>query len=141
VKIAAGDECKTRHFCQPGLKELYGIKISGIVPTGVSTPQTKQAVKDDKAQLGLTNSTDATLPQFGLVFLEDDKHLQNADNVLPVVNTKNAGDKKVATALDKLNRVLTTQDLIDLTTKVDSEREKPEDVAKSYLQDKGLLSK
>jgi osmoprotectant transport system substrate-binding protein len=141
VKIAAGDECKTRHFCQPGLQQTYGIKITGIVPTGVSTPQTKQAVKDGKAQLGLTNSTDATLPQFGLVFLKDDKHLQNADNVLPVVNEKEAGAKKVATALDKLNRVLTTQDLTDLTRKVDSERQKPEDVAKSYLQDKGLLAK
>ena len=59
----------------------------------------------------LTTTTDATLEEFGLVLLKDDKNLQNADNVLPVVNTEAAGDPEVAEALDELTETLTTEDL------------------------------
>ncbi|MEU7551120.1 ABC transporter substrate-binding protein [Streptomyces sp. NPDC044571] len=139
VKIAAGDECAVRPFCAPGLKKTYGIDVSGIDPKGVGTPQAKQAVKDGVDQLALTTTTDATLDGFGLKLLEDDKKLQNADNVLPVVNAKDAGSPEVAAALDKLTKVLTTADLVDLNHSVDALREKPADVAKAYLKAKGLL--
>ncbi|MFD7083606.1 ABC transporter substrate-binding protein [Streptomyces sp. NPDC002181] len=138
VKIAAGDECAVRPFCAPGLKKTYGIDVSGIDPKGVGTPQAKQAVKDGVDQLALTTTTDATLDTFGLVLLEDDKKLQNADNVLPVVNAKDAGSPEIAAALDKLTKVLTTADLAELNKQVDAEREKPADAAKAYLKAKGL---
>ncbi|MEU9856863.1 ABC transporter substrate-binding protein [Streptomyces sp. NPDC047974] len=141
VKIAAGDECAVRPFCAPGLKKTYGIDVTGVDPKGVGTPQAKQAVKDGVDQLVLTTTTDATIEGFGLVFLEDDKHLQNADNVLPVVNAKEAGAPEVAAALDKLTKVLTTVDLAELNRKVDAERAKPEDVAAAYLKEKGLVGK
>ncbi|MEV7543237.1 ABC transporter substrate-binding protein [Streptomyces sp. NPDC089915] len=141
VKIAAGDECSVRPFCAPGLEKTYGIQVSGIDPKGVGTPQAKQAVKDGVDQLVLTTTTDATLDSFGLVLLEDDKKLQNADNVLPVVNAKDAGAPEVAAALERLTKVLTTADLAELNRKVDAERAKPADVAKAYLEAKGLLKK
>ncbi|QGZ49597.1 amino acid ABC transporter substrate-binding protein [Streptomyces sp. QHH-9511] len=141
VKIAAGDECEIRPFCAPGLKETYGIDVTGIDPKGVGTPQSKQAVKDGVDQLVLTTTTDATVESFGLVFLDDDKKLQNADNVLPVVNAKDAGAPEIAAALDKITKVLTTADLAELNRKVDAERAKPADVAKAYLESKGLVKK
>ncbi|WP_329133072.1 ABC transporter substrate-binding protein [Streptomyces sp. NBC_01476] len=138
IKLAAGDECPDRPFCSPGLKSKYGIDITGIDPKGVGTPQSKQAVKDGTDQLVLTTTTDATLDQYNLVLLTDDKHLQNADNLLPVVNAKDAGDPAVADALNKLTAVLTTADLTSLNEKVDGERQKPADVAADYLKSKGL---
>ncbi|MEU6210040.1 ABC transporter substrate-binding protein [Streptomyces sp. NPDC090085] len=141
VKIAAGDECSVRPFCAPGLTGTYGIQVSGVDPKGVGTPQAKQAVKDGVDQLVLTTTTDATLDTFDLVLLEDDKKLQNADNVLPVVNAKDAGAPEIAAALDRLTKVLTTADLIELNRKVDAERAKPADAAKAYLESKGLLKK
>ncbi|NYE41506.1 ABC transporter substrate-binding protein [Streptomyces fulvorobeus] len=141
VRIAAGDECEVRPFCAPGLKKTYGIDVTGIDPKGVGTPQSKQAVKDGQDQLVLTTTTDAVLDTYGLVFLEDDKKLQNADNVLPVLNAKDAGSQDIADALGKLTGVLTTQDLAELNRKVDAERAKPADVAKEYLQGKGLIKK
>ncbi|MET9886003.1 ABC transporter substrate-binding protein [Streptomyces sp. NPDC006430] len=138
VKIAAGDECAVRPFCAPGLKTTYGIDVSGIDPKGVGTPQAKQAVKDGVDQLVLTTTTDATLDSFGLVLLEDDKKLQNADNVLPVVNAKDAGSPEVAAALDKVTKAFTTAELTDMNHRVDALREKPADVAKAYLKAKGL---
>lgn len=139
VKIAAGDECEVRPFCAPGLKKTYGIDVTGIDPKGVGTPQSKQAVKDGKDQLVLTTTTDAVLD--GLVFLDDDKKLQNADNVLPVLNAKDAGAQDIADALGKLTDTLTTEDLAELNRKIDAERAKPADVAKDYLQSKGLIKK
>ncbi|MES4902662.1 MULTISPECIES: ABC transporter substrate-binding protein [unclassified Streptomyces] len=139
IKLAAGDECPKRPFCQPGLEKTYGIDITGIDALDVGSVQAKQAVKDGKDQMVLTTSTDATLGQFGLVLLEDDKNLQNADNVLPVVNAKSAGSKKIANALNKLNKVLTTADLTELNKKVDAERLKASDVAEDYLKEKGLV--
>ncbi|MEU2564124.1 ABC transporter substrate-binding protein [Streptomyces longispororuber] len=141
VRIAAGDECETRPFCAPGLKAKYGIDVAGIDPKGVGTTQSKQAVKNGTDQLVLTTTTDATLKNFGLVILEDDKKLQNADNILPVVNGKSAGGKEVAAALGKLTRTLTTEDLIELNRKVDEERQKEDDVAADYLKSKGLIDK
>ncbi|MFD7625468.1 ABC transporter substrate-binding protein [Streptomyces sp. NPDC059851] len=139
VKIAAGDECAVRPFCAPGLKATYGIDVSGIDPKGVGTPQAKQAVKDGADQLVLTTTTDATLDSYDLVLLEDDKKLQHADNVLPVVNAKDAGAPEIAAALDKLTKTLTTADLVELNGRVDARREKPADAAKAYLKAKGLI--
>lgn len=141
VKIAAGDECEVRPFCAPGLKKTYGIDVTGIDPKGVGTPQSKQAVKDGKDQLVLTTTTDAVLDSYGLVFLEDDKKLQNADNVLPVLNAKDAGSPEIAEALGKLTEALTTEDLAELNRKVDAERAKPADAAGEYLRSKGLIKK
>ncbi|MFI0878516.1 ABC transporter substrate-binding protein [Streptomyces parvus] len=139
VKIAAGDECEVRPFCAPGLKKTYGIDVTGIDPKGVGTPVSKQAVRDGKVELVLTTTTDAVLD--GLVFLEDDKKLQNSDNVLPVLNTKDAGDPEIADALGKITAALTTEDLAELNRKVDAERAKPADVAKEYLESKNLIKK
>lgn len=141
MKIAAGDECEVRPFCAPGLKKTYGIDVTGIDPKGVGTPQSKQAVKDGKDQLVLTTTTDAVLDTYDLVFLDDDKKLQNADNVLPVLNAKDAGSQDIADALGKLTDALTTQDLAELNRKVDAERAKPADVAREYLEAKGLIKK
>ncbi len=139
VRIAAGDECETRPFCAPGLKKKYGIDVAAIDPKGVGTTPSKQAVKNGTDQLVLTTTTDATLKNYDLVILEDDKKLQNADNILPVVNAKEAGGKEIADALAKLTKTLTTEDLIELNRKVDEERQKEADVAKEYLESKHLI--
>lgn len=139
VSLAAGDECPERPFCEPGLEKTYGIDVAKIDPLGVGTPAAKKSVQDGTNELALTTTTDATLEQFDLVLLEDDKDLQNADNILPVVNAEDAGDKKIADALAKLTRVLTTDDLIELNRQVDLERIKPSKAAEDYLKEKNLV--
>lgn len=139
VRLAAGDECVQRPYCEPGLKKVYGIDITGIDPKGVGTTQAKLAVQHGQDQMVLTTTTDATLDQFGLVLLADDRHLQNADYVVPVVNRARAGGERVTKALGRLNDVLTTADLASMNQQVDSRRRLAQDVARTYLRDKGLL--
>jgi osmoprotectant transport system substrate-binding protein len=140
VTLAATAECPTRPFCKPGLEKVYKIKISKILPLGFDTVQVKQAVKSGKAQLGLVATTDATVSQFGLQVLTDDQHLQNADNLIPIVNAKVLADHpQIADAINPLASVLSTADLADLNNQVDGERKTVEDVALTYLTSKGLL--
>ncbi|MEU6048876.1 ABC transporter substrate-binding protein [Streptomyces xanthochromogenes] len=139
VRLAAGDECVQRPYCEPGLKKVYGIDVTAVDPKGVGTTPAKQAVQSGQDQMVLTTTTDATLGQFGLVLLADDKHLQNADYIVPVVNRSRAGSAGVTSALGRLNTVLTTADLASLNEQVDSWRRLPEDVAKNYLRSKHLI--
>ena len=140
VTLAATEECPARPFCKPGLEKTYNIKISKILPLGFDTLQVKQAVKTGKAQLGLVATTDATVSQFGLVVLDDDKNLQNADNLIPIVNAKVLSDHpEIADAINPLASVLSTEDLADLNNQVDGERQTVETVAENYLKSKGLL--
>ncbi|MFD0554728.1 ABC transporter substrate-binding protein [Streptomyces rectiviolaceus] len=139
VRLAAGDECVQRPYCEPGLKKVYGIDITSVDPKGVGTTQAKKAVQSGQDQMVLTTSTDATLDNFGLVLLKDDKKLQNADYIVPVVNRSRAGSEGVANALGRLNSVLTTADLASMNEQVDSWRRLPQDVARTYLEEKGLL--
>jgi len=139
VTLAAGDECTQRPFCAPGLTDTYGIEIAGVTGDDFGSATGKQKVVDGEAQLGLTGTTDGTLEGLGLVILEDDQNLQAADNLVPIVNTEQAGDPEIADALNALSEMLTTEDLATMNVKVDGERQQAEDVAREYLQDKGLI--
>jgi osmoprotectant transport system substrate-binding protein len=138
IKLAAPAECPKRPNCQIGLEQTYGLKISQLLPLGFGTPQGKQAVLTGKADVVETGTTDATLDAQGLVVLEDDKKLQEAENIVPIVNIQKAGSPEIAALLDKLSATLTTDDLAQLNLKVDAQRQKAEDVAKEYLSSKGL---
>ena len=140
VVLAGTAECPERPKCEIGLEEVYGLDITEDLPLGFGTVQNKQAVVEGDAQLGLSGTTDGTLGALGLVVLEDDKMLQNADNLVPVVHAEGpAGTDEVAEVLDALSAELTTEDLAELIRRVDEDREEAADVARSYLEEQGLL--
>ena len=140
VVLSATEECPDRPFCLPALVEGYGITVTETLPLGFGTIQGKEAVRSGQAQLGLVGTTDGTLEALGLVVLEDDRSIQLADNLVPVVNSAGpGGTPEVATALNSLAPVLTTDDLAELNRRVDEDRELPEDVATDYLTEKGLI--
>ncbi len=140
IKLGAPPDCQGRADCEGGLTKVYGLKISEIVPLDFASAQVKDAVKKGEVQLGETGTTDGTLKDLGLVILQDDKGIQPAQNLTPAVNadflSKNPDLEAV---FDKLSSALTTDDLAAMNLKVDAERQKPEDVAQQFLQDKGLL--
>ena len=139
IVLAGTQECPQRPKCELGLEEVYGMNVTEDLPLGFGTVQNKQAVVEGDAQLGLSGTTDGTLGDLGLVVLEDDKGLQNADNLVPVVNAEGpAGEDDVAEVLNGLSEVLTTEDLAELNRRVDVDREQAADVAKSYLEEQGL---
>ncbi|MBW9209533.1 ABC transporter substrate-binding protein [Mumia sp. zg.B53] len=140
IKLAAAPDCKDRQDCAKGLKEVYGIDITEVLPLGFGTREGKDAAANGEVQLVQVATTDGSLEDDGLVLLEDDKGLQPAQNLIPAVNTTWLADNKgAADALNELSAQLTTDKLADLNTAVDVDREKPADVAKKFLEDEGLL--
>ncbi|HEV7726566.1 MAG TPA: glycine betaine ABC transporter substrate-binding protein [Modestobacter sp.] len=86
-------------------------------------------------------SGDACAPVAGdqLVVLRDDKQLQNADNIVPAVNSATAtASPAVVTTLNAVSAALTTEDLIRMNAAVDVQRQSAADVAAAYVQDNGL---
>ena len=140
VKLGGNSDCPQRADCQKALEDDYGIKVTGFEPTGFGSQATKDDLVKGVTQIGSVGTTDATLDSLGLVILEDDKHVQNAENLVPIVNSDWLEDHEDAKkALDKLSAVLTTEDLTELIGKVDLDRQKAADVAEAYLKDKGLI--
>ena len=101
---------------------------SGSSGTGGSAEDTAAAGK-----------TCAPVPGDQLVVLEDDKHLQNADNVIPAVNAATATSQPaVLPALNAVSAALTTEDLVNMNAAVDVERQSAEDVAAAWVQESGV---
>jgi osmoprotectant transport system substrate-binding protein len=69
-----------------------------------------------------------------LVVLDDDKQLQNADNVIPAVNAKASNDALLAN-LNAVSSVLTTDELVSLNAAVDVERKSATDVAQGWVDE------
>ena len=131
--LGAGPECPTRPFCQPGLEKTYGIHFKAFKPLDTDGPATRAAFKNNTIQVGLVFSSDADLDSLGLVVLDDDKHLQNADNVVPILR-KQAATDAVKSILNKVSAGLSTADLVGLNAKVSLEHQDPDAVAKAYLE-------
>jgi osmoprotectant transport system substrate-binding protein len=140
IALAAAPDCPDRPDCQKGLESVYGLEIGKFEPLGFGTPQTKNALTEGEVDLGQVGTSDGQIDQLELVVLEDDKEWQNAENLVPILNTEFLdANPEAESALNKLSAVLTTDDLKTLNARVDAERQLPEDVAKEYLQEKGLL--
>ena len=140
VKLAAAPDCEGRLDCEGGLVDQYGIDVTEVLPLGYASDQTYQSVLSGESELGETSTTDGTLESQGLVVLEDDKHIQPAQNLVPAVSTEFlTAHPDIADILNPLMAALTTENLTELNSKVAVDRAKPEDVAKEFLTENGLL--
>jgi len=137
--LGAGPECPTRPFCEPGLKTTYGITFKDFKALDTDGPLTRAAFKNGTIQVGLVFSSDADLNQLGLVVLQDDKHLENADNVVPIVRTAVA-TTEVTTVLNKVSVGLTTADLVTMNGQVELLHQDADAVAAAYLQQHNFFS-
>jgi osmoprotectant transport system substrate-binding protein len=139
VTLAATAQCPQRPFCAAGLKRVYGITVEKLLPLGFGTANAKLAVTGGSADLVLVATTDGTLPQYGLTLLADDRGLQLADNVVPVVPASRRSDDGFVAALDGLSAQLTTAALAGMNESVDGERRDPKGVAKAWLRSQKLI--
>lgn len=131
--LGAGPECQTRPFCLPGLQSTYGIHFKAFKTLDTDGPLTRAAFKNGDIQVGLVFSSDADLNSLGLVVLQDDKQLENADNVVPILRTAVASDE-VKTVLNNISAKLNTADLVTMNSQVELLHQDADAVAKAYLQ-------
>ena len=134
-------ECPQRPFCLQGLETTYGIKFKDFRPLDPGGPLTVAALEGNQIDVALIFSTDAVIIQKGFVILEDDKKLQLADNVAPVVRDDllNRTQPDFRESLNAVSAQLTTQELTELNKQVGVDRQEPRDVAAAWLRSKGLV--
>jgi osmoprotectant transport system substrate-binding protein len=132
-------ECRGRRLCLRGLEEVYGLTFESFRPLDSSGPLTVAALLGDRVDVALLFTTDGALASDELVLLEDDKGLQPAENVVPVVRRAilDRHGPRVADALEAVNAALDTRALVELNRAVD--RGDPVDaVAATWLAQEGL---
>jgi osmoprotectant transport system substrate-binding protein len=137
LTLGGPPECPQRPFCVPGLKETYGITFKSFKPLDAGGPLTKEALEKGDIDVGLIFSSDGAIPAKGFVVLEDDKKLQNADNVVAIIRKEVATDE-VKEILDSIAAELTTDDLAELNKRADLDKEDPEVLAAEWLKDHGF---
>jgi len=138
LTLGAPPECPQRPYCLTGLKDVYGILFWDFVPLDAGGPQTVEALKNDDVQVGLLFSTDPSIEANGFVQLVDDKHLQDAENITPVIRTAVLNDE-VRRLLDGVSAALTTDNVTALIGKVVLDGQDIPTVAKDFLRADHLL--
>jgi len=137
--LGAGPECKTRPFCLPGLQNTYGLHFKDFKTLDTDGPLTRAAFKNGSIQIGLVFSSDADLNQLGLVVLQDDKHLEAADNVVPILRQAVATDE-AKTVLNSISSKLTTKDLVQMNSQVELLHQDADAVTLAWLQQHNFSS-
>ncbi len=127
-------ECPDRPFCLKGLTETYGLTFKEFVPLDAGGPLTVDAVKGGQVQVGLLFTSDPAIAVNGFVLLQDDKQLQLADNLIPVVR-KDALDANpdIATLLNDIMAKLSQEQLTALNKAVTVDARSSADVAKEWI--------
>ena len=99
-----------------------------------------QAMKDKKIDVMVIFTTDGQLAISDVIVLEDDKKMYPSYRAGTVVRSEILSEyPELKPVLEKLNNILDDKTMADLNYQVESEGKKPEDVAREYLQEKGLL--
>jgi osmoprotectant transport system substrate-binding protein len=133
LTLGAGPDCAAAAYCAAGLKKTYGMGFRSVKSLDVDGPLTRAAFKDGSIDVGLVSSTDGDLNSLSLVALADDKHLENADNVVPIVRQA-AANPEVTRVLDAISAKLTTADLATMNAQVAIQLQDPAAVATAWLQ-------
>jgi glycine betaine/choline ABC-type transport system substrate-binding protein len=137
MTLGGPPECPERPFCIPGLEEVYGVEFGDFRALDVGGPLTVKALEAGRIDVGLLFSTSSVIADKGWVVLEDDKSLQLAENITPVVS-QDVLDPTITKLLNSVSATLTTENMTELNGRVEIDGEDPEDVAEAFLEDQGL---
>jgi osmoprotectant transport system substrate-binding protein len=134
-------ECPQRPFCAVGLEKTYGLTFKEFKPLDPGGPITVQAIKNGTVDVGLLFTSAPAISANGFVLLADDKQLQRADNLVPVVRQAVLdATPGVADLLNPWSAKITQEVLNDLNTQVSVDQKDPKDVAKAWLAANGLTT-
>ena len=120
------------------LQKVYNMNFGKQIDMDIGLKY--QAMKDKKIDVMVIFTTDGQLAISDVVVLEDDKKMYPSYRAGTVVRSEILlQHPELKPVLEKLNNILDDKTMADLNYQVESEGKKPEDVAREYLQEKGLL--
>ncbi len=139
LKLGAPQDCETNPFCLPGLKQVYGVDLSGGF-TPLDANLVADALAADEVQIGVLFSTSGRIAAEGWKLLEDDKNMLAADNVVPVVTQElvdSYGDD-FTTLVNKISAAIDTDTLTQLNKRFDIDKEDADAIAADFISQAGL---
>lgn len=132
-------EFEEREDGLPGLQKAYGnfqLKEYKAVDSGLRY----KGLVDGDADVAVAYGTDGEIAAFDLVVLEDDKKLFPPYQVAPVVRQAAIdANPKLRDALNTLSPKLTDDVMQRLNYEVSGKQREPEEVAKEFLTQEGLI--
>ena len=139
LRFGGTPECPDRPLCLAGLRDVYGLEFAEFVPQR-SLQFTAEALRREEIGVGLMFSTAAALVTFDLVVLADDRQMQPAENIVPVIRSDTLArwGPEVAEALNAMSQELTTRELRILNVQVSNEVP-VEIVARDWLAGRQLI--
>jgi osmoprotectant transport system substrate-binding protein len=133
-------ECPERPYCLPGLRLSYGLRFSEFVPLDAGGPLTLQALTAGDIDVALLFTTDPAIRARHLVVLADNRDLQPAENIVPVLRraTAHRFGPRLLAALNALSARLSVAALAGLDAQTEMHGRTPRVVAERWLQAQGL---
>jgi len=133
-------ECPQRPFCLVGLQSTYSLQFKDFKPLDAGGPLTVAALDSGDVDVGLLFTTDPAIAIKSYVLLDDDKHLQLADNIAPVIRNDILTRGPDARALlNSVSAKLTTAQMTDMVKQVGIDHKDAKDVANAYLKAQSLI--
>ena len=134
-------ECPERAYCLPGLERTYRLRFKAFAPTDAGGPLTLQALVSGQIGVGLLFTTDPGVAAQHLVILADNRALQPAENVTPLISgpTMARYGPRLLAMLDAVSSRLSTGMLRTLDARVELLGQAPRSVADSWLRAQALI--
>ena len=136
MTLGGPPECPTFAGCEPGLKSKYGLNFAGFKSLDEAGPLSVAALKNGEVQVVELFSSDGNVVSNNFVALTDNKHLEGADYIVPVIR-KSVDTSGVASVLNKIDAKLTTTAISKLNIDVTSKQEQPAAVAQTWVSSVG----
>lgn len=121
-----------------GLQDHYGLNFENQV--GINGANKYLALDNYETDITDAYSTDGLLKKFDLAMLEDDKNFFPPYYAVPILRSGLLEEyPEIVPVLNELGEVLNNEIMISLNYQVDEERRQPEDVAREFLIEQGLI--
>ncbi|MDJ0923618.1 MAG: ABC transporter substrate-binding protein [Acidimicrobiia bacterium] len=130
-------ECPERPLCLIGLQDVYGLSFAEFKPLDVGGALTVAALEGGEIDVALLFTSDGTIAAKGFVLLEDDKGLQPAENLTPVIRQDiiDAYGDDIVDSLNGVSAELTTAELSEMNRRISIDGDDPETVAKDWIEE------
>lgn len=141
LTLGGPPECPDRPLCLPGLREVYGVEFVGFTPLDRGGPLTVAALEGGEIDVAVLFTSDGAIAAKGFVLLADDKNLQPAENVVPVLRDEilAAYGSELADLLDSVSARITTSELSALNKRYGIDAVDADVLAREWLEANGFL--
>jgi osmoprotectant transport system substrate-binding protein len=140
LTLYGSPECRERTDCLLGLRQTYGLRFRRFTPVDIALRH--EVLKRGEDVVSIVFTTDPQNKRENLVLLEDDKGMFPPYNSTFVVRDEIAqqAGADLPRVLEQVQEGLTDEVMQELNARVDLDKESPDDVARAYLEESGLVA-